>query len=576
MISPSQVTLHLPADTNVLYIRAYWARKEENETRYLRAGSHELAFIDRGHQIRVANLDDETLLAALTIAKRKWGGVVLTGTDDFKRRCVTLAVKHGIEIHNPELQPMIQAERDKLIPATPAEPQHRYTPSNPTVTAEVLNARLPITAAPKSHLTGEGVSPWEEIAAEQQYEISAEFSRIRTASSTPRLDERHDSDIEADATTALKAEVIVPESLKGISEVREALAPLQPHQDALTGVLDSNKEPQKATLEDAGAKELQEIGNAISPDDLPEQQSIGKSTLPLIGEPAVPLPLPERERKILEIARKIQEEQAKLRADYGAAYTYAVKFQSKEPKGLREFFGESEKHKIWSEQHEANKEKVYRLWEACGGNMDAADHGTAEANRRLTPEYARSTAEGIIAEEERQQQAEAERLQKLAKEREKIEKARNDAKLKDTVVIEIGSEATCHMIGHGKTFAVMILKIDEENGKIIMRCGEKDMVFGRETVYFTEPPSQTQKRDRRIAELDNKLNNPPNWIGSAGYPRREAAEDVQELVKLESIRLYDESDGRISEQDALKKIAERHPVVVEIQEKLERGRGMGR
>jgi hypothetical protein len=82
--------------------------------------------------------------------------------------------------------------------------------------------------------------------------------------------------------------------------------------------------------------------------------------------------------------------------------------------------------------------------------------------------------------------------------------------------------------------------------------------------------------DRRIAELDYKLNNPPYWIGSAGYPEREAAADARELLKLESMRLYDESEGEISQQDALKEAVERHPVVADIERRLERSRGQGR
>jgi hypothetical protein len=127
----------LPADVKPLYIKGYWVRQMENETRYLRAGSHELAFVDQGNKIKVANLDDETLLAALTIAKRKWGGAVLTGTEDYKRRCVALAVKHGVEIHNPELQPMIQREREKLISApvieTAPTPQPNHRPGPKTM-----------------------------------------------------------------------------------------------------------------------------------------------------------------------------------------------------------------------------------------------------------------------------------------------------------------------------------------------------------------------------------------------------------------------------------------------------------
>jgi hypothetical protein len=111
----------------------------------------------------------------------------------------------------------------------------------------------------------------------------------------------------------------------------------------------------------------------------------------------------------------------------------------------------------------------------------------------------------------------------------------------------------------------------------------KDMrqenILPRET---PTPISETRKnreekgeRDRRIAKLDNKLNHPPYWIGSGGYPEREAAADADELLKLEVMNLYDESDGQISEQDALEKALERHSVVIDVRQSLKRSRGRG-
>jgi hypothetical protein len=63
-----------------------------------------------------------------------------------------------------------------------------------------------------------------------------------------------------------------------------------------------------------------------------------------------------------------------------------------------------------------------------------------------------------------------------------------------------------------------------------------------------EDHEEASGRDRRIVELDDKLNHPTYWIGSAGYPAREAAADVDELLRLEATRLHNESDGQISHQ----------------------------
>lgn len=169
--------------------------------------------------------------------------------------------------------------------------------------------------------------------------------------------------------------------------------------------------------------------------------------------------------------------------------------------------------------------------------MGAPDHGTAEADRRLTMEFARATAERIAAAEEQQQKREAEHLQKMKKEHNELEKARNEAKRMDTTAIEIGSEAICHVIGGEETFTGIIAKIDNSEGTIAVRNGKEDMVFRREKVYFSEPPTQAQKRGQRIAELDEKLNNPPYW------------------------------------QEALEKDVKRNPVVVDVQRRVTSGRG---
>jgi len=123
------------------------------------------------------------------------------------------------------------------------------------------------------------------------------------------------------------------------------------------------------------------------------------------------------------------------------------------------------------------------------------------------------------------------------------------------------------------------------NGNIICKKGKiilhdflnSELVLNAKTVEaensiqetFPEQETKTKlveaERNRRIAELDDKLNNPPYWIGSAGYTTVEATADLQELINLEESRLYDESDGKISQQELDKTILERHPIILEIQ-----------
>ena len=66
--------------------------------------STQAAFIDMGKRIRVYQHDGDALLAALQLAQEKWGGVQLGGSDEYKRRCVEVAVKNGIRVANPELR----------------------------------------------------------------------------------------------------------------------------------------------------------------------------------------------------------------------------------------------------------------------------------------------------------------------------------------------------------------------------------------------------------------------------------------------------------------------------------------
>ena len=67
------------------------------------------AFVDLGKKIRIYRHDDEALLAALQLAQQKWGGVQLSGSEEYKRRCAELAARNGIRVANPELREAIAA-----------------------------------------------------------------------------------------------------------------------------------------------------------------------------------------------------------------------------------------------------------------------------------------------------------------------------------------------------------------------------------------------------------------------------------------------------------------------------------
>jgi hypothetical protein len=73
------------------------------------------AFTDRGKQIDIHHLTREPVLAALQLSAQKWGAFTIQGGgEQFRGLCVQLAAEHGFKIANPDLQPAIEAERERL------------------------------------------------------------------------------------------------------------------------------------------------------------------------------------------------------------------------------------------------------------------------------------------------------------------------------------------------------------------------------------------------------------------------------------------------------------------------------
>lgn len=72
------------------------------------------SFIDHGRRIDVQEAyDQDAALAALQLGAAKWGGKVrLYGSEAYQAMCVKLAVEHGIQITNPELQEQFVAAKE--------------------------------------------------------------------------------------------------------------------------------------------------------------------------------------------------------------------------------------------------------------------------------------------------------------------------------------------------------------------------------------------------------------------------------------------------------------------------------
>ena len=67
-------------------------------------------------------VDDQSLLASLQLAAQKWGAVQLNGSEAYKKRCMELALEHGIKVVNPEFGVMKREAEARRTRATSQEP----------------------------------------------------------------------------------------------------------------------------------------------------------------------------------------------------------------------------------------------------------------------------------------------------------------------------------------------------------------------------------------------------------------------------------------------------------------------
>ena len=80
-----------------------------SQTTAERARQPDAAFIDRGAHIDVYDWQDaDTTLAALQLGAQKWGQIEVEGSERYKALVASLAVEHGFEVVNPELQARIK------------------------------------------------------------------------------------------------------------------------------------------------------------------------------------------------------------------------------------------------------------------------------------------------------------------------------------------------------------------------------------------------------------------------------------------------------------------------------------
>jgi hypothetical protein len=116
---PNQGTVHgggQDTETAKADIRAF-APKIGNKggVAYSRDGAGEAEFIDYGKTIVLGqNCGDDAILAALQLANQKWGSAVIQGTEEYKKKCVELAIRHNLRLANSDLAKELEEARKPM------------------------------------------------------------------------------------------------------------------------------------------------------------------------------------------------------------------------------------------------------------------------------------------------------------------------------------------------------------------------------------------------------------------------------------------------------------------------------
>ena len=166
-ITPLNLNPHLYAATPSPLIKGYWRRTAKNETRYFKKGTHEIAFIDKGNCLKISRQEDETLLTALKLASQKWGRVNISGDEEYRKRCIRIALQEGISI-------LVDGKEAKEIQKSEAEKERQRVEAEK---AEKERQRVEAEKKKqKSDLTTEARGKAIEVEAEK---IAAKQQQLR-------------------------------------------------------------------------------------------------------------------------------------------------------------------------------------------------------------------------------------------------------------------------------------------------------------------------------------------------------------------------------------------------------------
>ncbi|MBR2207266.1 MAG: relaxase/mobilization nuclease domain-containing protein, partial [Synergistaceae bacterium] len=116
ILSPAQSGITSVEFPKEFDLRDYQARRGSGgSVLYCRAGKFTADFSDMGKRIVLnkKTLTEESVLSALQLANAKWGATLITGSDEYKALCVSVAVKHGLKIANPDLAEEVERQRQE-------------------------------------------------------------------------------------------------------------------------------------------------------------------------------------------------------------------------------------------------------------------------------------------------------------------------------------------------------------------------------------------------------------------------------------------------------------------------------
>lgn len=86
---------------------------------YFTRGASVADFVDEGRAVHMRARNDDALLAGLQLAQSKFSAIRLSGNPALVQRAAVIAARHGIRVVNPEVQALMQAERDRVLRSAP-------------------------------------------------------------------------------------------------------------------------------------------------------------------------------------------------------------------------------------------------------------------------------------------------------------------------------------------------------------------------------------------------------------------------------------------------------------------------